>query len=60
MIETIQQVISLFKAHWVEVLAALGAIDVLLGIITKLTPVKWDDNVYAIIHGWIAKLAVKK
>ncbi len=58
--EQINNIISLVKAHWVEVLAAIGAVDVLLGIITKLTPITWDDNLYVVVHKWISKLAVKK
>lgn len=57
--EQIQNIINLVKDHWVEVLAAIGAVDVLLGVITKLTPTKIDDNIYSIIHGWIAKLGKK-
>lgn len=58
--EVIQAVISFVQLHWVDILAAIGAIDILLGIIVKLTPVTWDDSVYTIIHGWISKLVVKK
>ena len=54
--EIIQSVIAWGKANWVEVLAAIGAIDIALGIITKLTPWKVDDNVYAFLHVWISKL----
>jgi len=57
--EQINNIIALVKAHWVEVLAAIGAIDVLLGIITKLTPFKWDDNLYVVLHNWISKLVKK-
>lgn len=60
MLEYVNQIITFGKAHWVEVLAALGAVDILLGIITKLTPFDWDDNIYSIIHKGIAKLATKK
>lgn len=57
--EAITNIITLVKAHWVEVLAAIGAIDILLGIITKLTPFKWDDNAYAILHNLISKIGKK-
>lgn len=57
--EQINYIVALVKDHWVEVLAAIGALDVLLGIITKLTPIKWDDNLYSVLHGWIAKLVKK-
>lgn len=58
--ENLNHLIEFFKTHWVEVLAAIGAIDVLLGIITKLTPFDWDDNIYTILHKAIAKLPAKK
>ena len=58
--EQINNIISLVKAHWVEVLALIGAVDVILGIVTKLTPVTWDDNLYVVVHKWISKLVVKK
>lgn len=57
--DQISNLVALVKAHWVEVLAALGAIDLLLGLITKWTPTEWDDNLYAIIHSGISKLAGK-
>lgn len=52
--------VALVKAHWVEVLALIGAVDVILGIVVAWTPVTWDNNVYNIIHKYIAKLVVKK
>ena len=58
-VEIIQGVVAWCKDHWVEILAAIGAIDVLLGVVTKLTPWKGDDSVYAFLHGWIAKLLKK-
>lgn len=58
--ELIQSVISLVKDHWVEILALIGALDIVLGIITKWTPVTWDDSVYAVVHNWVAKLGAKK
>ena len=57
--DIVNHVMDYVKTHWVEFLAAIGAIDILLGIITKLTPWQQDDNVYAVIHGWIAKLIKK-
>lgn len=47
------------QANWIEVLAIIGAIDIVLGIITKWTPTKVDDNVYAVIHSWTSKLLGK-
>lgn len=57
--EAITNIITLVKAHWVEVLAGIGAIDILLGIITKLTPFKWDDNLYVVFHNAVSKLVKK-
>lgn len=57
--ELIQNVIVFGKAHLVELLALIGAVDVILGIVTKFTPFTWDDNVYAILHKWIEKLGKK-
>lgn len=58
--EQINNIISLVKDHWVDVLALIGAVDIILGIITKLTPITWDDNLYVVVHKWISKLVVKK
>jgi len=55
----IQAIIEVVKAHWVEVLAIIGAIDIVLGIVTKWTPTKWDDNVYVFLHKYIDKLVRK-
>lgn len=57
--DMVNQVVGLVKNNWVEVLACIGAIDVLLGVITKLTPVKWDDNLYVAFHNAVAKLGKK-
>ena len=57
--EIITNLITMVKAHWVDVLAVIGAVDIILGIVTKLTPFTWDDNVYSMLHGWIAKLVKK-
>lgn len=57
--EIITNLIALGKNHWVEILAVLGAVDIILGVVTKLTPVKWDDNVYTMLHNWISKLVKK-
>ena len=59
MLEIVNHVMAYGKAHWVDILAAIGGIDIVLGIITKLTPITWDDNVYAVLHNWIAKLVKK-
>lgn len=49
-------IVNLFKDHWVEILALLGAIDLALGIVSKWTPFVWDDNVYAILHSYVSRL----
>lgn len=58
--EIVQVVIAFFKANWVEILAIIGAIDLILGIVSKWTPTKIDDNIYAFIHKYIEKLVSKK
>lgn len=55
----IQALIALVQAHWIDVLALIGAIDLALGIVTKWTPSKWDDNAYAILHSWTSRLLGK-
>lgn len=57
--ELIQGTISFFQTHWVEILAVIGAVDIILGIITKWTPTKIDDNIYAFIHNFIARFVKK-
>jgi hypothetical protein len=52
--------IQFIQAHWVEILAVIGGIDIILGVVVKWTPVKWDDSVYTILHSWVDKLAPKK
>ena len=54
------EIINFVKAHWVEILAVIGAVDTILGIIVAWTPATWDNNVYNIVHTWIAKLVGKK
>jgi hypothetical protein len=41
--------------NWGQVTVAVLAFDALLFAITKLTPTVKDDNIYAILHGWITK-----
>jgi hypothetical protein len=36
--------------HWLEILAFVGAFDIMLGVISKWTPWKWDDSVYTVLH----------
>jgi hypothetical protein len=43
----------------VEILAIIGAVDIILGIVVKWTPVKWDDSVYTFLHNLIGKLVKK-
>ena len=58
-VSVVNQVVDFCKNHWIDILAVIGAVDVILGIITKLTPFDWDDNIYSMLHGWIAKLLKK-
>lgn len=48
------------QAHWVGILAIIGAADGLFYAITKITKSTADDNVYAMIHAWILKLFPSK
>ena len=48
--------INAVKDHWIDVLAIIGAVDVILGVVTKMTKSTWDDNLYAQFHNLIAKL----
>jgi hypothetical protein len=41
--------------NWVNILAIIGAADALFYAVTKLTKSTADDNVYAMIHGWVIK-----
>ena len=52
-------IVNLVKEHWVEVLAVIGALDIILGVVVKWTKVTWDDSVYAFIHNAIGKLVKK-
>lgn len=52
-------IVQAVQAHWVEVLAIIGAVDLILGIVTKWTPFSWDDNFYAILHSWTSRLLGK-
>lgn len=47
-------------ANWVNVLAAVGAIDAALYAITKLTPTQADDNFYTMVHNFVLKFFPKK
>lgn len=58
--EAIQNVIAFVKENWVNILAIIGALDIILGIVVKWTKATWDDSVYALIHSWISKLGPKK
>lgn len=51
--------IDLIKNNWVEILAIIGAVDIILGIVVKWTKATWDDSVYAFIHNLIGKLVKK-
>lgn len=53
------ELINWVTSHWLEILAIIGAFDVILGIVVTWTKWDWDNNAYAILHGWIAKLRKK-
>lgn len=54
-------VTQLLQAHPVtfEVLAVIGVIDLALGVISKHTPFKWDDNLYSMLHGLLTAMRPK-
>jgi hypothetical protein len=54
-----EQIINLLKDHWVEVLAIIGAVDIILGIVVKWTPTQIDDSVYTFLHNLVSKLVKK-
>lgn len=54
-----ESVINFFKDNWVEILAIIGAVDIILGIVVKWTPTKIDDSVYTFVHNLISKLVKK-
>lgn len=58
--DAIMGIVNIVKEHWVEVLAIIGAVDIILGVVVKWTKATWDDSVYAVVHNWIAKLGIKK
>lgn len=48
-----------FQAHWIDILAVVGAVDLALGIITKWTPTTWDDNLYSAFHSFVLRFLPK-
>lgn len=42
-----------------ELLAIIGAVEVILGVVSAWTPWKWDDNVYVILHKIVANFFPK-
>jgi hypothetical protein len=36
-------------AHWIEIVAALWALEKLLETVSTITPWKWDDNIGIIL-----------
>jgi len=57
--DMVTAVIEWVKANWVGVLAVIGGVDVILGVVVSWTPFKWDDNVYEIVHKIFKKLLGK-
>lgn len=43
------------QAHWINILAIIGAVDGLAYAITKITKTTADDNFYTIVHNFIFK-----
>ena len=57
--DAVSNIISWIQANWVNVLAVVGALDIALGFIVKMTPNQIDDNIYEIVHNFFAKLIKK-
>ncbi len=53
-------IIKFVQENWVNILAIIGAVDIILGIVVAWTPAQWDNNLYAIIHKAILGLLKKK
>ena len=53
------ELINWVKDNWVNVLAIIGGLDIILGVVVKMTKNTWDDSVYAFIHNAIGKLVKK-
>ena len=58
--DVIMAVVSFVRLNWIEILAVIGAVDVILGIVSKMTPWTWDDSVYTMLHSLVSKLGGKK
>lgn len=55
------EIINWIVANWILILAIAGGIDLILYGALKISnalwpDVKWDDNIYTLIHALIAKL----
>lgn len=48
------------SSHWVELVAAIYAVDCLLDFIAPLTPWKWDDTLASWLGSFLAKYFPKK
>lgn len=57
--DVINGIIDWVTANWVGVLAVIGAVDIMLGVVVKWTPTAIDDNIYEIVHNFFAKLLKK-
>ena len=58
--DIINGVVNFVTNHWLDILAIIGAVDIILGIVVKWTKATWDDSVYVAIHNFIEKLITKK
>lgn len=43
--------------HWVELVAALAAVNIGASMLARLTPTKADDELLAKIQAWLDKIA---
>lgn len=53
-------IIIWFQQNWLALGVALWALEEAIGLISKLTPWKWDDNFGSIIGSIISKIFPKQ
>jgi len=47
------------QTNWINILAIIGGIDIVLGVVVKMTKTTWDDNLYTAIHNIVSKIVKK-
>jgi hypothetical protein len=46
--------------NWIAILAVVGAFDTFLFAFSKVTPWKWDDNLYSVLNSFFRLFLPKK